>query len=189
MNHVRVEVSWCSCYTLYSLQGIKQEHQQSRVRISNLLLLFLVFLFPLFFCCVFFFFCCFTQSFACKKKLKSTYWFLYFLRAARYGGVAAGATTALRYRTSTSTTTTTMLTCVSCICVSQYLCFAVSSCSPLLRRISLWRYPQSGHICQLFHFDSKAKQLQKCQKHVLMSPAVPAVPGRQTTISLYAAVG
>lgn len=56
MNHVRVEVSWCSCYTLYSLQGIKQEHQQSRVRISNLLLLFLVFLFPLFFCCVFFFF-------------------------------------------------------------------------------------------------------------------------------------
>lgn len=187
MNHVRVEVSWCSCYTLYSLQGIKQEHQQSRVRISNLLLLFLVFLFPLFFCCVFFF-CCFTQSFACKKKLKSTYWFLYFLRAARYGGVAAGATTALRYRTSTSTTTT-MLTCVSCICVSQYLCSAVSSCSPLLRRISLWRYPQFGHICQLFHFDSKAKQLQKCQKHVLMSPAVPAVPGRQTTISLYAAVG
>lgn len=128
MIHVRVEVSWCSCYTLYSLQGIKQEHQQSRVRISNLLLLFLVFLFPLFFCCVLFFFFCFTQSFACKKKLKSTYWFLYFLRATRYGGVAAGATTALRYRTST--TTTTMLTCVSCICVLLYLlvppCYGVS---------------------------------------------------------------
>lgn len=164
MSHVRVEVPWYSCYTLYSLQGIKQEHQQSKIRISNILLFFLVFLFP--FCFVFF--CCFTQSSACKKKLKSTYWFLYFLRAARYGGVAAGATTALRYMT------TTMLTCVSCICVSQYLCFVLSSCFPLYRRISLLCYPQFGHICQLFHFDSKAKQLQKCQKHVLMSPAVPA---------------
>lgn len=69
MNHVRVEVSWCSCYTLYSLQGIKQEHQQSRVRISNLLLLFLVFLFPLFFCCVFFFLL-FYAKFCLQKKVE-----------------------------------------------------------------------------------------------------------------------
>lgn len=49
MSHVRVEVPWYSCYTLYSLQGIKQEHQQSKIRISNILLFFLVFLFPFFF--------------------------------------------------------------------------------------------------------------------------------------------
>lgn len=176
MNHVRVEVSWCSCYTLYSLQGIKQEHQQSRVRISNLLLLFLVFLFPLFSCCVFFFFVVLRKVLPAKKSWNQHIDFCTFCGTPDTGAWQRERPQRLdtgRRRRRRRCWRVYLVSVYRSICVLLYLLV------PPCYGVSLFGAIRSSDIFANCFIST----------HVLMSPAVPAVPGRQTTISLYAAVG
>lgn len=188
MNHVRVEGPGYSCYTLYSLQGIKQEHQQSRVRISNLLLFFLVFLFPLFFCCCCCFFLLFYAKFCLQKKVEINILIFVLFAGRPIWGRGSGSDHSAQIQDNDDDDDGDADVCILylCIAVSVFCCIFLF---PLVSAYLSLLLSAVRTYLPTVSFRLKAKQLQKCQKHVLMSPAVVAVPARQTTISLYAAKG